>query len=170
MEPDTKPRGDYMDADELSQDDMLRAIGVDPSVIRWPDPVRAADPNPDFEDVSPDSALGSLTDSEWQLIAQHLPAEARQANTMCNRDFVDAVLAAMIRGRWTDHRNRGSQSDAVRRRFGRWASQGIWQQLVVVISALPISAARKAAFATIGRRSYLLFRSGGGRPSVSTRR
>ena len=170
MEPDTKLRHDGMEAAELSQDDMLRAIGVDPSVIRWPDPVRAADPNRDFEDVSPDSALGSLTDSEWQLIAQHLPAEARQANTMCNRDFVDAVLAAMIRGRWTDHRNRGLQSDAVRRRFGRWASQGIWQQLVVVISALPISATRKAAFATIGRRSALLFRSGCERPSAPTRR
>ncbi len=170
MEPDTRLRHDGMEAAELSQDDMLRAIGVDPSVIRWPDPVRAADPNRDLEDVSPDSQPQPLTDSEWELIAQHLPAEVRQANTMCNRDFVDAVLAAMIRGRWTDHRNRGSQSDAVRRRFGRWASQGIWRQLVLVVSALPISATRKAAFATIGRRSDLLFRNGGGRPSVPTPR
>jgi transposase len=142
----------YADAEKAERDALLRAIGIDPSVIKWPDPVCG----PQTETFVPELAGHALSDSEWDLIAPHLPAEPTQANAMINRAFIDAVLIAMARGAWTDHRKRGASSDAVRRRFGRWAHQGVWQRLAV--ADLALDPARKAELATLARRAEILSR------------
>jgi hypothetical protein len=138
----------------LSRDDMLRAIGVDPGVIKWPGLNRASDS--DLAAVR--CELEPLSDLEWTMIAPQLPAEAARGNVMRNRAFVDAVLVAVARGSWSDHRKRGANSDAVRRRFGRWAHQGAWQRLAAITVDLPLSEARKASFAAIARRAATLAR------------
>ncbi|MBS0251312.1 MAG: transposase [Proteobacteria bacterium] len=140
--------------DGISRDDMLRVLGIDPSVIRWPDPVRAPDPD---DGLQAPSAEG-LSDSEWALIAPYLPSEPAQATAMRNRDFVDAVLVAVARGSWTDRRIPGNTSDAVRRRFGRWAHLEVWRALAAAISQLPLSTERKSAFHVVLRRADMLRR------------
>ncbi|MBS0252696.1 MAG: transposase [Proteobacteria bacterium] len=138
--------------DGLSREDMLRVLGIDPSVVKWPDPVRA----PDSGDELRSPAVEPLSDCEWDLIGPYLPSEPAQSTAMRNRAFIDAVLIALTRGSWTDHRDRGAHSDAVRRRFGRWAHQGVWQRLAA--ADLGIGPARKAAFATLARRAQILSR------------
>lgn len=140
------------DAEAAQREAMLRAIGVDPSVIRWPDPVSTREP----QSMAVACIATPLSDDEWALIAPHLPAEPPQANAMANRAFLDAVLVAVARGAWTDHRNRGASSDAVRRRFGRWAQQGVWQRLAT--ADLALAPARKAEFANLARRAAMLRR------------
>lgn len=141
-----------VDAEKAERDAMLRAIGVDPTVIRWPDPVCAHEP----ERMTATPAGTPFNDDEWEVIAPHLPAEPPQANAMGNRAFLDAVLVAMARAAWTDHRNRGASSDAVRRRFGRWAAQGVWQRLAAVDLALAL--ARKAELVALAQRAGALRR------------
>ena len=140
------------DAEKAHREAMLRAIGVDPTVIRWPDPVSTREP----ELMAAARTDTPLRDDEWALITPHLPAEPPQANAMGNRAFLDAVLVAVARGAWTDHRNRGAASDAVRRRFGRWAHKGIWQRLAT--ADLALAPARKAALLTLTRRAGALAR------------
>lgn len=140
--------------DGLSQDDMLRILGLDPSVVRWPAPVRGADSghNATTTDFEP------LDDREWDLIAPCLPLGSYRGNAMDPRAFLNHVLAALARGRWTDIRNRGPQSDAVRRRFGRWAHQGVWHRLAVFAGGLEISKPRQLSFEAIARRADMLHR------------
>ncbi|MBY0558810.1 transposase [Hyphomicrobium sp.] len=136
-----------VDAETAQRDAMLRAIGVDPTVIRWPDPVCTHEPEP----MAAAPSGQALSDPEWDLIAPHLSAEPSQAHAMCNRAFLDAVLVAMARGAWTDPRHRGPSSDAVRRRFGRWAAQGVWQRLAA--ANLALAPARKAALLALAQRA-----------------
>jgi transposase len=111
----------------------------------------------DAHAVGEPRAFEALDDAEWQHIAPLLPNEAPQAATMGNRAFLNAVLKAMQRGgRWTEYPKTGVSSDAVRRRFGRWAHHGVWQRLAATVLDLDLSAERKDAFGTIARRAQTL--------------
>jgi transposase len=102
-------------------------------------------------------AFEALDDAEWQHITPLLPNEAPQAATMGNRAFLNAVLKAMQRGgRWTEYPKTGASSDAVRRRFGRWAHHGVWQGLAATVLDLALSAHRKTAFALLAKRAEQL--------------
>ncbi len=140
-------------AGKALRDASLRAIGIDPDIIKWP-----SQDSEVAEPVAKTSSGQPLSDIEWREISDRLPAEPSQVGTMGNRAFVDAVLLAIARGSWTDHRNRGQQSDAVRRKFGRWAHQGVWQSLTLSAQEIPMSGERKAEFAKAASRAASLFR------------
>lgn len=144
------PRQGRDDELQLLQDAMA-SLGVTSETIRN---APARQPSDD-----PRSPFEPLLDTEWEIIALHLPAEPRQINTMGNREFVNAVLAAMHRGgRWTAYLKPGAQSDAVRRRFGRWAHQGIWQDFKMNLPELSLTDGRKKEFEAIARRAEQLAR------------
>jgi len=100
-----------------------------------------------------------LQDDEWRLLATFFPDEPSQSNTMDNRTFVNAVLAAIHRGgRWTDHPKKGSYSDAVRRRFGRWAHLGIWQRVAEKTTEIELTIERRIEFKATADRAERLRR------------
>ena len=111
-------------ADEVVE--AARALGLDPSVIVWPDrrEDRAAG-----QPHLPDPKRGGLSAGEWAALAPCLPDEAPQAEATSNRDFVNAVLDAMRRGRWASRHMPRPTIEAVRRRFARWAHRGIFQAI-----------------------------------------
>ena len=64
---------------------------------------------------------------EWAILAPLLPAEPPQADAMSQRELLDKVIWVIARGRrWTAL---DAAHEAVRRKFGRWAHAGVWQQL-----------------------------------------
>ena len=104
----------------------LLALGIDPATVVWPSEDVLRDAEPAVQPPEP----AELSDAEWQVIAPFLPPEAPQANAMSNRAFLDAVIAAMRRGgAWTSRHTPAPEIEAVRRRFGRWAHQGVFQAL-----------------------------------------
>jgi len=130
----------------------MRLAGVTPESIRSASEVNDSDRRRD--------AFQTLTDEEWQTMAPLLPAEPTQAKNMCNREFVDAVLKAMYHGgRWTDYPKKGRCSDAVRRRFGRWAHQGVWQQFATDTAPSCLSEKRKADLVLIAERAERLLQN-----------
>lgn len=140
-------------AEKARRDGLLRAIGVNPRNIKWPEPLATGDEAASRSGDAP----SELSDAEWQAIAPLLPPEAPQASAMRNRGFVNCVLVVMGRGgRWTDYPKRGPQFDAVRRRFGRWAHQGVWQRLPAELERLGWSAEHRALFANAARRAAML--------------
>jgi putative transposase len=69
----------------------------------------------------------ALTDAEWAILAPLLPPEPPQADAMSQRELLDKVIWVIARGRrWTAL---DAAHEAVRRKFGRWAHAGVWQQL-----------------------------------------
>jgi transposase len=155
MENETTPQIEI--ASPCGTDDNLRllhdmaSLGVTQETLDAASSRQAsADPRLPFE---------PLTDVEWESIAPCLPPDQRQLNTMANREFVNAVLLAMHRGgRWTTYLKTGSQSDAVRRRFGRWAHQKIWQIFEQHLPGLSLTESRKKEFQDIARRAAQLAR------------
>jgi transposase len=101
--------------------------------------------------------FNELSDKEWSIIEPSLPLEPRQSNTLDNRAFLNAVLAAMHRGgRWNDSRVKMPYPDAVRRRFGRWAHLSRWQALVETVTKSDLTNERKAQFKAIADRAARL--------------
>ena len=136
-----------------------RALGIDFATVAWPSE-RA---EPEAQDAPASSSeAAALSDEDWGLIAPLLPAEGPQANTMPNRQFLDAVLAAMRRGgAWTSRHTPAAEIEAVRRRFGRWAHQGVFQRLAAALPGLALStdSARLIALA-VERANWLQSRAG----------
>jgi transposase len=132
------------------------ALGLDPSVIAWPDRhgdgASAPPPALDVEQKG-------LSDQDWDSLAPLLPSEAPQAKAMSNRDFIDAVLDAMSRrGSWTSRHTPAAEVEAVRRRFGRWAHRGVFQFLAIRLPNLVLSPDTKALLALAGERAARLKR------------
>jgi len=98
-----------------------------------------------------------LSDEEWSTIVPLMPTEPRQSNAIGNREFVNAVLAAMHRGgRWNDYRKNGPYPDAIRRRFGRWAHLSRWQALFDAITNTDLTDERKNQLKAISERAERL--------------
>lgn len=98
-----------------------------------------------------------LEEDEWAVLAPLLPREASQTKTMDNRTFVNAVLKATHQGgRWTEYPKQSLHSDAVRRRFGRWAHLGIWQRAYDAASDSELSSERKSALKLVAQRAERL--------------
>jgi transposase len=107
-------------------------LGLDPSNISWP---QLREEHATSEPIPAELGGLHLSDEEWRVLAPLLPAEAPQAKTMNNREFVEAVLDAMRRGgAWVSRQTPAAEIEAVRRRFGRWSHQGVFQNIA---SALP---------------------------------
>jgi hypothetical protein len=98
-----------------------------------------------------------------ELISRFLPAEARQAHTLSNRAFVNAVLWLFAQGHsrgrtggrhWTQvPEDRG---EAVRKRYARWAHAAVWQDLYDAIKGAGFSPARQAQLQAMAERARRL--------------
>jgi transposase len=144
------------------RDAAARALGIEPELIAWslvaePTgddrlPEHAPATTPDLiTDVAP------LTDSEWQALAPLLPRERCQGNVMSNRDFLDALLQVMARrGRWNARDCPARISEAVRRRFSRWAQAGAFESLEKMLCDLDVAPQTKRLLAGAARRARQL--------------
>jgi hypothetical protein len=156
------------------RDAVLRALGIDPATVVWPD--SALIESCDEEAAAADQEV-RLSDAEWHVIAPFLPAEPPQARAMSNRNFLDEVVRAMQRcGTWTTRQKSAQESDAVRRRFGRWAHLGVFQVLEEQLPSLDLPGKLKSALTLAAQRAESLRRRSSGRargksrPSVRTDR
>ena len=148
-----KPRADASDLEERRRD-ACRALGIDPSAIVWPTPETSGAPS---ASVATDREVIELSDEDWVLVAPFLPPEAPQANSMSNRDFLDAVLAVMRRGgAWSSRHTPAAEIEGVRRRFGRWAHQDVFQVLADALPSLALSPECKRLLVLAGQRAAQL--------------
>jgi transposase len=135
--------------------DACRALGIDPSTVAWPS--RAASETRPSTFAAIDSEGIELADEEWQAVAPVLPPEAPQVSTMTNREFLNSVLAAMRRGgTWASPQTPAADIEAVRRRFGRWAHQGVFQALAEALPGLALSKETKRLLTYAGERAAQL--------------
>lgn len=114
--------GNHIDIAALAAACSGLGIAVDtlPRHLRAPVADDAARPR--AEDISL-----ALTDTEWAILAPLLPAEPPQAEALSQRAVLDKVIWVIAKGRrWTAL---DAAHEAVRRKFGRWAHAGVWQQL-----------------------------------------
>jgi len=131
----------------------MSALGVTSESIRTAMDERSANSQPHLD-------FSELSDDEWSPISVLLPVEPPQSNTMGNRQFVNAVLVAMHRGgRWGEYPKKVKNSDAVRRRFGRWSHQGIWQKLAIDLATSALPENRKRQLRAVAERADRLVRT-----------
>jgi len=132
-----------------------RALGIDPSTVAWPS--REGSGLKPSASVVTDRESIELGEDEWQTVALVLPPEAPQLSTMTNREFLNGVLAAMRRGgTWASPQTPAADIEAVRRRFGRWAHQGVFQALAEALPSLALSAETKRLLTFAGERAAQL--------------
>ena len=128
--------------------DTLASLGVTPESV---EACVAADTASHSNEYRP------LEDDEWGILKRFLPREPSQANAMDNRTFVNAVLKATHQGgRWTEYPKKGAHSDAVRRRFGRWAHLETWQRVSDAVNDSELHPVRKAALKLVAQRAQRL--------------
>lgn len=134
----------------------FRKLGLDPSIVTLP--------SKNAEDSAvrpPRDTLCRLDDTEWASIerADVLPSEPPQAEAMGNREVLEAVITAVARNRaWTILDELGVSSEAVRKKFARFARRGIWQALADKAETIDLPSERRADLKAIGRRACMLGR------------
>ena len=78
-------------------------------------------------------ARGDLTDEEWSVIEEFLPAERGRKSRPAhdNRRFLDGMLYVLRVGcPWRDMHERYGKWNSVYVRFRRWAEQGVWDAIL----------------------------------------
>jgi|TARA_R100000455_G_C6178281_1_gene57082 transposase len=78
-------------------------------------------------------ARGDLTDEEWSIIEEFLPAERGRKSRPAhdNRRFLDGMLYVLRVGcPWRDMHERYGKWNSVYVRFRRWAEQGVWDAIL----------------------------------------
>lgn len=76
---------------------------------------------------------GDLTDEEWGIIGELLPAERGRGcrPSHDNRRFINGMLYVLRVGcPWRDMHERYGKWNSVYVRFRRWAEQGVWDALL----------------------------------------
>jgi transposase len=122
---------------EASRRAAALALGLDPSTIPWS---QLQDERSGGEPTQTEPDRHRLSDEEWRALAPLLPAEAPQVKAMPNRDFLEAVLDAMRRGgAWVSRETPAVEIEAVRRGFGRWAHQGVFQNIAAALPYFALS-------------------------------
>ena len=74
-----------------------------------------------------------LTDTQWNLIKDHLPGKRSDPGrtAMDNRRFVDGVLwLARTGAPWRDLPERYGQWNSAFQRYSRWSKRGVWQRIL----------------------------------------
>jgi len=139
------------DADRRRQ---ILAAGLNPDHIVFAR--RIADEDADAPLLGPRTPpLVRLNDAEWNAILASgvLPSEPPQADAMDNRTFVEAVLSVVGRKYpWTILDIHGLSSEAVRKKFTRYAKKGVWQTLAARVGPQALTAARSAELQVAARR------------------
>jgi transposase len=80
----------------------------------------------------------ALRDDQWHRIKDLLPGRAgtRGARAKDNRRFIEAVLYRYRAGiPWRDVPERFGDWKNIQRRWSRWATTGVWEQIFVHLSA-----------------------------------
>ena len=74
-----------------------------------------------------------LTDTQWNLIKDHLPGKRSDPGRTAtdNRRFVDGVLwLARTGAPWRDLPERYGQWNSAFQRYSRWSKRGVWQRIL----------------------------------------
>jgi len=135
--------------DQIALFEACKGLGIDvetlPRSLREPGALAV-------ELVAPRELPLTLSDAEWVAMEPHIPREPSQADTLGNRAFVDAVLLTIVKGKGWTHLGQVSH-EAVRRKFGRWANDGIWQALSRAFDSSEMSSERRSQFQRIAERA-----------------
>jgi len=85
---------------------------------------------------------GDLTDEEWGIIGELLPAERGRGcrPSHDNRRFINGMLYVLRVGcPWRDMHERYGKWNSVYVRFRRWAEQGVWDALLETLVDLGLT-------------------------------
>lgn len=85
---------------------------------------------------------GDLTDEEWGIIGELLPAERGRGcrSSHDNRRFINGMLYVLRVGcPWRDMHERYGKWNSVYVRFRRWAEQGVWDALLETLVDLGLA-------------------------------
>ncbi len=85
---------------------------------------------------------GDLTDEEWGIIGELLPAERGRGcrPSHDNRRFINGMLHVLRVGcPWRDMHERYGKWNSVNVRFRRWAEQGVWDALLETLVDLGLT-------------------------------
>ena len=85
---------------------------------------------------------GDLTDEEWAIIGDLLPAERGRWSrpSQDNRRFLNGMLYVLRVGcPWRDMHERYGKWNSVYVRFRRWAEQGVWDALLETLVELGLT-------------------------------
>jgi hypothetical protein len=129
------------------------ALGLYPAAVVWPD--RDEETN-SANAVEAEVGRQHLTEAEWHSLTPLLPAEAPQAKTMSNRQFLEAVLNAMRRTGWVSRTTPAADIEPVRRRFGRWAHGEVFQGIAAALPGLDLSPETARLLELAGKRARQL--------------
>lgn len=76
-----------------------------------------------------------LDDRQWQAIEPHLPRGRRGARRVDDRRVISGIVHVLRTGcRWRDCPLVFGPSTTIYNRFRRWSLQGIWQNLLSVLT------------------------------------
>ena len=106
-----------------------------------------------------------ISDQAWELIAPHLPGQAGQWGGIAadNRRFVNAVFWILRTGApWRDLPPSYGNWNSVAKRFRRWVSDGVWEQVLEALIDEPdyewlMIAKVKHFFPKSGRQNFPRF-------------
>ena len=87
-------------------------------------------------------ARGDLSDAEWRLIGELLPAERGRKSRPAqdNRRYLNGMLHVLRVGcPWRDMHERYGKWNSVYVRFRRWAEQGVWDALLETLVELGLT-------------------------------
>jgi transposase len=71
-----------------------------------------------------------LSDTQWERIKAHLPADGRGSKRMDDRRVISGIVHVLKSGcRWTECPEVYGPPTAIYNRFARWARRGIWDTL-----------------------------------------
>ncbi len=85
---------------------------------------------------------GDLSDAEWRLIGELLPAERGRKSRPAqdNRRYLNGMLYVLRVGcPWRDMHERYGKWNSVYVRFRRWAEQGVWDALLETLVELGLA-------------------------------
>lgn len=87
-------------------------------------------------------ARGDVSDAEWRLIGELLPAERGRKSRPAqdNRRYLNGMLHVLRVGcPWRDMHERYGKWNSVYVRFRRWAEQGVWDALLETLVELGLT-------------------------------
>lgn len=147
------------DTIKAQRDAALIAIGIDPETVVWPESTDLSG-----KEAAEHDPVSHIREEDWLIIAPQLPAEPPQVRAMSNREFFEEVLRAMQRrGVWTTRQRTAAETEAIRRRFGRWSHLGVFQDLEAKLESADLPRELKSAIALAAKRAESLRRRAAGR-------
>jgi len=105
-----------------------------------------------------------LSDGQWNQIKDHLPPETgrRGRPAKCNRLIINAILWILRTGApWRDLPGSYGPWNTVYTRFSRWSKQGIWENVLKILSRFSDDEARMPDSSVIRAHQHAAGAAGG---------